>query len=170
MNDRVWQQSDLEAAVQRMSNRNKVMGGVVGTRYPTQGPAYARSREIAGVQAGSNPAPSPKKQFDSKWEETYCNELVLRKHAGLIRNYWYHPFSLWLPGKVRYKPDFMIQWPYGMERKLQIVEIKSGWTRNGREDRDGITRLKIAAALFPCFAWVKVSRYKGGWHEEEVGQ
>lgn len=162
---RVISEDDLKVL---LANRGRVGGGVVGTRKArTNG---ARTPEKSGLIAGSNPAPSPiKRLFDSKWEETFCAELVLRKHAGLIKAYYYHPFSLWLPGKVRYTPDFMIQWPDGMERKLQIVEIKSGWTRNGREDRDGITRLKIAAALFPCFAWVKVSRHKGGWHEEEVG-
>lgn len=106
------------------------------------------------------------KKFDSKWEETFCSELVLRKHAGLIKGYWYHPFSMWLPGQVRYSPDFMIQYPDGLEKRVEIVEIK-GWSRNLR---DGMTRLKIAAAIFPCFTWKLVKKQKGGgWDEQEVG-
>ena len=120
------------------------------------------------TMAGLNPAPSPtKREFDSKWEETYCAELVLRKHAGLIENYFYHPFSMWLPGKVRYSPDFLIEYPLGLERRLEIVEVK-GWSRNLR---DGMTRLRIAAGVFPCFAWKLVRKKKGGgWDESEIKQ
>lgn len=107
--------------------------------------------------AGSNPAPAP---YRSKWEAAYASKLELEKHAGIIKAWWYEPFSLWLPGKVRYKPDFLIEMPYipGMERHLEIIEVK-GWSKN---KRDGMTRLKIAAALFPCFVWRMVYRTKGG--------
>ena len=101
--------------------------------------------------------------YRSKWEAAFANKLELEKHAGLIKQWWYEPFSLWLPGKVRYKPDFMIQYPDGMEQRLEIVEVK-GWSRNRR---DGITRLKIAAALFPCFVWRMVWMKKGGGFDGE---
>ena len=85
--------------------------------------------------------------------------------AGIIKQWWYEPFSIWLPGKVRYKPDFLVQYPLGMERSLQIVEVK-GWSRN---KRDGMTRLRIAAALFPCFEWTLAYKVKGGgWMEESL--
>lgn len=103
--------------------------------------------------------------YKSKWEAAYANKLELDKQAGYIKAYWHEPFSLWLPGKVRYKPDFMIQYPNGMERMVEIVEVK-GWSRNRR---DGMTRLKIAAALFPCFTWRLVKRTKGGgWDAEYI--
>jgi len=106
--------------------------------------------------------------YRSKWEAAYASKLELEKHAGLIKAWWYEPFSLWLPGKVRYKPDFMVQYvdqpvyPTHIcaPPRLEIIEVK-GWSRNRR---DGITRLKIAAALFPCFVWRQVYRTKnGGW-------
>ena len=102
--------------------------------------------------------------YRSKWEENYASKLELEKRAGIIKAYWYEPFSLWLPGKVRYKPDFLIQYPLGLERSLEIVEVK-GWSRNRR---DGMTRLKIAAALFPCFTWKLARKTKNGWDEERV--
>ena len=107
-------------------------------------------------------APSP---YKSKWEASYAGKLELEQRAGIIKQWWYEPFSLWLPGKVRYKPDFLIQYnlpicdPRTME--LSIVEVK-GWSKN---KRDGMTRLKIAAALFPCFRWVLASHTKNGWEE-----
>ena len=109
--------------------------------------------------------PSDKPRFKSKWEENYSQKLDLEKRAGIIKAYWYEPFSLWLPGKVRYKPDFLIEQPYipGMERHLEIVEVK-GWSRNRR---DGITRLKIAASIYSCFIWRMVYRTKGGGWDGE---
>ena len=102
--------------------------------------------------AGLNPAPS---SYKSKWEERYAKQLAAEKVQGVIVAWWYQPFSMWLPGGVRYKPDFMVQYPHS--ERLQMVEIK-GWSKNLR---DGITRLKVAASIFPCFDW-SIGRWKGG--------
>jgi len=104
--------------------------------------------------------------YRSKWEAAYANKLEMEKRTSVICNYWYEPFSLWLPGKVRYKPDFLVQYfptghtvnRPGFVTTLEIVEVK-GWSKNRR---DGMTRLKIAAALFPCFVWRMVWMKKGG--------
>lgn len=109
--------------------------------------------------------------YRSKWEAAYAAKLDMDKAAGMIKAWWYEPFSLWLPGKVRYKPDFMVEYhPANFEQNgfdlhtpLEIIEVK-GWSRNRR---DGMTRLKIAAALFPCFVWRLVSRTKGGGWDGE---
>ncbi len=143
----------------------KVGGGVVGTRsatvprntHPVGAVVDTRGRVSTG-KAGSNPAPSP---YKSKWESAYAAKLDLEKAAGLVHAYYYEPFSLWLPGKVRYKPDFMVQ--YADQQQLEVVEIK-GWSRNLR---DGMTRLKIAAALFPCFTWRIVRMKRGGGFDGE---
>lgn len=109
--------------------------------------------------------PAHRPLYRSKWEAAFAAKLELEKHAGLIKQWWYEPFSMWLPGKVRYKPDFMVE--YGPTclttlrssiNSLEMIEVK-GWSRNRR---DGMTRLKIAAALFPCFVWRLVWMKKGG--------
>lgn len=125
-----------------------------------------RSKEMGrSPKAGSNPAPSP---YKSKWEAAYANKLELEKKAGLIMSYYYEPFSLWLPGKIRFKPDFMIHYDpeiNGYTGYIEMIEVK-GWSKNRR---DGMTRLKIAAALFPCFVWRLVYRTKnGGWDGEYI--
>lgn len=125
--------------------------------------AMPAKEQVRGLQA-----PSP---YRSKWEAAYVSKLELEKRAGLIVNYWYEPFSLWLPGKVRYKPDFLVQYfptghtvnRPGFVTTLELIEVK-GWSKNRR---DGITRLKIAAALFPCFVWRMVYRTKGGGWDGE---
>ena len=135
-------------------------GGVVGTRckqmQPPLGNAAQQTTRTRAITAGSNPAPSP---YKSKWESSYANKLELERHFGIVKQWWYEPFSLWLPGKVRYKPDFLVQ--YTEESVLTVLEVK-GWSKN---KRDGMTRLKIAAALFPCFRWVLASQTKNGWEE-----
>ena len=103
--------------------------------------------------------------YKSKWEAAYANKLELEKRAGVIRQYWYEPFSIWLPGPVRYKPDFLIQYETSHFPTMEMIEIK-GWSKNRR---DGMTRLKIAAALFPCFTWRMAYRTKGGgWDHDYV--
>lgn len=94
-----------------------------------------------------------------KWNASYAQFLELEKQAGRIKHWWFEGFSIYLPGKVKYTPDFLIQYPDGLERPLHFVEVK-GWSRNLR---DGITRYKIAASLFPCFTWSMVKRERGGW-------
>lgn len=96
----------------------------------------------------SNPAP----QYDSKWEERYAKQLDMLKLAGELVRWWYHPFSMWLPGKVRYTPDFMVQ----HHGHIQIVEVK-GWSKNLR---DGMTRLKVASGVFSCYQW-SLARWNG---------
>lgn len=105
-------------------------------------------------------APSP--SYDSKWEERFAKQLEAEKLAGAIVRFWYHPFSMWLPGKVRYTPDFMIQ--HAHRDELEIVEIK-GWSRN---IRDGMTRLKIAASIYPCYRWTLVRWSKQGFTSQQV--
>jgi hypothetical protein len=99
-----------------------------------------------------------------KWNVAYAQYLELEKQAGRVKYWWYEAFSLWLPGQVRYRPDFLIQYPDGLERKLHFVEIK-GFSKNLR---DGITRYKLAAALFPCFDWSMMKRKGHGWEEYGV--
>jgi hypothetical protein len=93
-----------------------------------------------------------------KWNYAYALFLELEKQAGHVKYWWFEPSSFWLPGEVRYKPDFMVWYPCG---PIEYVEVK-GWSRNLR---DGITRYKIAAATFPCFQWKMVKRKGHGWEE-----
>ena len=109
-----------------------------------------------------NLAPSPLPGWPKptdKWNWAYANFLELEKQAGRVAYWFYEPWSMWLPGGVRYKPDFLVVFPDGLERKPQLVEVK-GWSRNLR---DGKTRYTIAAAVFPCFEWIMVKRKSHGW-------
>lgn len=117
--------------------------------------------EAAASQQASDavsPLPGWPKPTD-KWNWSYAQFLELEKQSGRIKWWWYEPFALWLPGEIRYRPDFMIQYPDGLDRKVEFVEVK-GWSRSIRA---AINRYKTAAALFPCFDWRMVKRERGGW-------
>lgn len=109
--------------------------------------------------------PSPKPIYKSKWEAAYASKLEMEKLTGLVKFWKYEPFSIWLPGGIRYKPDFLVQNADSnssdtgfIPGDIEIVEVK-GWSKNLR---DGMTRLKIAAAIFPCFTWRIVRMQRGG--------
>lgn len=144
-----------EEAFKEMQTR--VRGGL-SVRMKSGG--ACRSTVPSGVSV-----PSP---YKSKWEAAYASKLELEKRTNHICEYWYEPFSLWLPGKIRYKPDFLVQYfpqGHGSVTTLEIIEVK-GWSKNRR---DGMTRLKMAAALFPCFVWRMVYRTKqGGWDGQYI--
>lgn len=121
-----------------------VRDGVDSDTQRKERATLARERGVKGAKPNvqfSAPAPI----YDSKWEERYAKQLDTLKLAGEIVRWWYHPFSMWLPGKVRYTPDFMVQ----HHGHIQIVEVK-GWSKNLR---DGMTRLKVAAGVFTCYQW-----------------
>lgn len=96
------------------------------------------------IAVGSNPAPAPPK-YDSKWEERYAKMLDLEQKAGAIVKWWYHPWSMRLPGGPRYTPDFLVQ----HHGHIQIVDVK-GWHPNIRE---AMLKIKVAASIYTCYAW-----------------
>jgi hypothetical protein len=144
----------------RTRGKGTVVGGVDGTRKArTNG---ARMPENSDLVAGSNPAPLP---YKSKLEACYAAHLDMLVKAGEIRRWWYEPTSFKLAAGKRFRPDFLIEYPSGLERGLEYVEIKSRYNKN---IRDGLTHLKWCAQLYPCFVW-KIVYWKGhGWDASYV--
>lgn len=135
-----------------------VMRGVGGAAIKPDSPGNRNSPKQADPAA--SPLPGWPKPSD-KWNYSYAQYLELEKQAGRVAYWIYEPWSMWLPGGIRYKPDFLVVYPDGLELKPKLVEVK-GWSRNLR---DGKTRYAIAAALFPCFDWAMVKRKGHGWEE-----
>lgn len=117
----------------------------------------------ATVIAGSSPALSP--TYRSKWEAQYAVKLDLEVKAGIITAWRYEAMSFTLSKGKRYRPDFLIQHPYGMERRLEFVEVKGRW---GKNRRDGMTHLKWCAQLYPMFTWTLAMRDGQGWEHRPV--
>ena len=171
MKPRIMSEEDFDQLCENVRRRDRDMiepvRGGRGCETPYRASGSRREPAIPKTtsrRSESAPSPSKKSPYDSKWEAAYHAKLQLELQAGLIKQIWLHPFSLWLPGGIRYKPDFMVQYPSRAEAMdLEIIEVK-GWSKNRR---DGITRLKIAAALFPCFTWRMVYKTKGGGWDGE---
>jgi hypothetical protein len=70
--------------------------------------------------------------YASKAEADYANHLSLLKRAGKVLDY-IEQVPIKLPGKLKYVADFMVLYPDGSTR---IVEVK------GREDR--VWKMKFA--------------------------
>lgn len=107
-----------------------------------------------------------KTPFDSKQEKVYHDYLGFLQREGSVLGYWYHPLMLYLPGGLRYTPDWLV---LEKDMKTLIVrwcfhELKGKWIKNRR---DGITRLKLAASL-PQNAWASwklIELEDGRWRE-----
>lgn len=132
---------------------------------------YADIAEPARNKARStaiSPPGWPKE--DDKWNYNFYLYLDKQRVNGLIRWFWYEPFSFWLvpPDKqskergVRHKVDFCI---WRNDGSIEMVEVKG---RSVRNFRDGITRYKVAKDRFPCFTWKIVRLKNGGWEEFTV--
>jgi hypothetical protein len=109
-------------------------------------------------RAGAIPAPSS--PYRSKWEAQYAAKLDLEVKAGIIQAWRYEAMSFTLSKGKRYRPDFLIQHPDGMEKRLEFVEVKGRW---GKNRRDGMTHLKWCAQLYPMFTWTLAMREGQGW-------
>jgi hypothetical protein len=115
--------------------------------------------KVHGSGVGSNPA----SLYKSKLEAAYASKLDLEQKAGLIKSWHYEPISLKLAKGKRYRPDFLIQYPDGLEQRLEFVEVKGRMFKNRR---DGMTHLAWAAQLYPMFVW-RIVRWTGHGFDAE---
>jgi len=131
--------------------------------------AWLASTVGPGPQSASpSPLPGWPKEHD-KWNYNFCLYLDKQRAHGLIRWFWYEPFSLWLvpPSKhtkergLRHKVDFCV---WRNDGALEMIEVKG----RSKNLRDGITRYKIAKERFPCFIWKIVRLKNGDWEEFSV--
>ena len=83
--------------------------------------------------------------YRSKLESRYAAHLDLLVKAGEIKAWFYEPMVLKLADDSRYRPDFLIVLPGGLERKPEIHETKGKWTKSRR---DSMVRLKWAAQKY----------------------
>ena len=96
-------------------------------------------------------------------ESAYADRLEMLRLAGEIRDWKYEAITLKLAPKTTYTPDFAVVEKDGT---LEFHETK-GFMRE-----DAHVKLKTAAALFPWFRFVLVTRDSkrdgGAWHDREI--
>lgn len=155
---------NLPITVDPVTGRAKMTrGGVDGDTRPDWRPlregshqsAQAGARRVAS-RAGSIPALAS--SFDSQLEADRDRYLYGLQLAGEIRKYVYHPESFPIGTDMIYTPDFMVWWA---NFSITMEEIKGSLKM--KNARDSITRLKVAACLYPQFQWQLIIRVNEEW-------
>ena len=118
---------------------------------------YTRQRQAAPVALPVALQASTTPSYRSKTEAHYAQVLAWRQQAGEIEAWWYEALSLKLAPSTHYRPDFLVLVAEGMP--LELHEVKGAWVRE-----KGWQKLKIAAALYPCFTFRLCQRKEGTWH------
>lgn len=106
----------------------------------------ARGRRVPGTMNGT--------------ESAYAVILEAKRRAGHIQAYAYEAITLKLAPRTTYTPDFLV---LSADGYVELHEVKGGFHRD-----DARVKLKVAATLFPWFAFT-LATYKGKkWSLTEV--
>lgn len=151
------QYGKLPIAIDPATGRAKVVrSGVERHAHERTGPPSPRvvlgHRRRHQSDASEKLASSPADAYDSKLEAargTYLGYLLLAKD---IQKVVHHPFTIDIGGRL-YTPDYLVWWADG---RITIEEVKG--SVKSKNARDSITRLHVAAALFPMFTWYLILR------------
>ena len=105
------------------------------------------------------PSPMPHDRYRSKTERRYAQMFLdIALASGQLKAWWYEPLKLRLAATCFYTPDFLLQYA---DEHLQLHEVKGFWRDDAR------VKIKVAAALYPCFTFRAVRWVKGFWRYED---
>lgn len=158
---RLYDETDLEI----VNGKTRVKRGRSGVDARHATGTTGSSSEAAIQQTKSQRGELASSPYRSKWEAIYAQQLDLEVNVGVVKAWRYEPISFKLAKGKRYRPDFLVQYPDGMEKPLTFIEVKGRWTKNRR---DGLTHLKWAAQLYPMFTWILAWREGGQWESTIV--
>ena len=120
---------------------------MTAAQFKSLGSGLARPRRARHVPGKMN-----------KTERDYADHLEILKRAGEIVRYRFEPIKLRLADRTFYESDFLVTTPEHME----LHEVKGHWEDDAR------VKIKVAAEIYPEFAFVAVTKAKGGGWETEV--
>lgn len=97
----------------------------------------------------------------NRTESAYAEhlELLRRDDNCAVISFRFEAIKLRLAKRTFYEPDFMVVMADG---SIEIHEVKGGPIED-----DAAVKLKVAAALFPCFKFIIVRRYRSG--DKQIG-
>ena len=124
---------------------------ITGRRTPSDAELLRRAQGTAAT------TPTPPKRHGNKTEAAFADLLTLRIRAGEIQWWRFEAVKLRLADTTFYTPDFMALENDG---SVTFYEVKGFWRDDAR------VKFKVAAALYPCFRFVAVTRKKGQWQYE----
>jgi len=89
----------------------------------------------------------------NKTEAAYADYLQKRLLAGKIISYRFEALKFRLADRTFYTPDFIVTY----QHQIECHEVKGFWQDDAR------VKIKVAAEMFPEFAFVAVKREKKEW-------
>jgi hypothetical protein len=99
----------------------------------------------------------------NKTEEAFSRELQKLHLAGEIESWSFEACKFRLAPKTFYTPDFMVVFP----NYIALYDVKPSFRF---VQDDAAVKIKVAARLFPWFAWRLVApRRGGGFDVKEIG-
>jgi hypothetical protein len=105
---------------------------------------------------------NPQRGRMNKTEAAYAQHLDALKLAGEIVGYRFEAMTLRLADRTSYTPDFLVETVDGP--RLEFHEVKGFWRDDAR------VKFKVAAELFPMFAFVEVKRKERRWACQQIGR
>lgn len=97
----------------------------------------------------------------NKTEAAYAQHLHALQLAGKVKGWKFESLTLRLADATRYTPDFLVELFVG---PLELHEVKGFWRDDAR------VKFKVAAELFPMFAFVEVKRKERRWACQRIGR
>ena len=94
----------------------------------------------------------------NKSESAYADHLEALKKAGNLHSYQFEAIKFRLADNTFYSPDFLV---ISANMFVEIHEFKGFWQDDAR------VKIKVAAALYPFFRFVAVTKNKSGYHYED---
>lgn len=101
--------------------------------------------------------PIKKENGMNKTEYAYSVFLDALQSAGEVSKWEFEAVKLRLAKNTFYTPDFLVV----TQSRIEFHEVKGFWRDDAR------VKIKVAAKLFPWFAFFAVKKTKTGWEYEE---
>lgn len=127
---------------------------------------YRHPQFAAGLQrlrTRRRTRPQPKAGVMNKAEAQFAAYL---SGCAEVVSWKYEPMSFWLAEKLRYTPDFLVEYQNGV---LECVDVKAAW-KDGKPhaEDDSLAKLKMFAQEYGDWFVVKIvwfDRATKAWHQ-----
>lgn len=93
----------------------------------------------------------------NRTEEAYMKRLKVLQDIGEIVTFRFEGVKLRLAARTFYTPDFFVV----TDKQIELHEVKGHWEEDAR------VKIKVAAELYPEFAFFAVHKVRDGWEIEE---
>lgn len=126
------------------------------------------TREVAKMPAGRKALgmsevlkPTKRRGVPNKWEQSFRDEAPTSVLGFAKTDRWRYEAVTFRIGKDRrYTPDWCVTWEHDATMTA-FIEVKG--SRQAKNARDSITRLRVAAEQWPMFKWGLAEGGPGRW-------